>query len=696
VSAMTDRYGKLRIESAHGDRERLFRRELSWLDWNARVLAEAENPDQPLLERAKFLAIFSRNLDEFFQIRVAGLKNRLAVGLSAKGDEAPPGELIEKIRSRVLELIGLQEEIFLKHLGPALAAAGVRFCEWDELESKDRRDLREVFQDHLFPVLTPLAVDPAHPFPYISNLSLNLAVELHDRPDAEARFARVKVPNILPRFLTLDDGSRLVALEQVIAAHLDELFPGMGVLSCAPFRVTRDGDIDIEAEETDDLRAAIESGVVRRLRMSDAVRLEIDENMSERSRNLLAGELRLSASDLYELKGPLDLGGLIALSQLDRPDLKDPTWRPVTAKALRPDAGASQVDFFERMRERSILVHHPYEAFESSVDAFLAQAADDPRVLAIKHTLYRTAGSENPFLHHLTRAALSGKQVVTLVELKARFDEEANIEWARTLERAGVHVVYGLVGLKTHSKVILVVREEDDGIRRYCHVGTGNYNPETAGLYEDLGLFSSDPDLGADLSQLFNQLTGFGRPLAFRKLRVAPYQLRAWLLGQIREQTEAGERGMISLKVNNLSDPEIIEALYSASRAGVKVQLMVRSVCCLRPGVLGRSENIQVRSVVGPFLEHSRIFRFGPAGEQGQHFIGSSDIMPRNLDRRVEVMVAVEESELSCQLDEIFEIHLHPDASRWELSSDGSWAFEAGKWHPQQRMRESASGLIST
>ncbi len=681
-----------RIDSAHvhSASGRRFARELSWLDWNARVLAEAEDETRPLLERTKFMAIFSRNLDEFFQIRVAGLKDEIAAGIEPTGGELPPAELLRRIRSRTLELVTHQEELFTKHLRPALAGADVRFVEWSELSGSDRRSLRHVFREQLFPVLTPLAVDPAHPFPYISNLSLNLAVELAGTDGAETRFARVKVPNILPRFVSLEDGGRLVALEQVIAAHLDSLFPGMAIMDCAAFRVTRDGDLDIADGEFDNLREAIESGLVRRRRMSHAVRLEIEEGMSERIRNLLAHELGLEADDLYEMHGPLDLAGLGALSRLDRPDLKDATWRPITPKALRPEVGASKTDFFAKLREGDVLVHHPYEGFETSVAAFLAQAADDPQVLAIKHTLYRTAGAENPFVHHLARAAREGKQVATVVELTARFDEEANIEWAQTLEEAGVHVVYGMVGLKTHAKTLLVVREEEDGIRRYCHVGTGNYNPDTASLYEDLGFFSADPDLGADLSQLFNQLTGFGQPSVFRRLRVAPSQLRSYLLDQIRQETDAGSKGEIAIKVNNLSDPEIIAALYAASRAGVRVDLIVRSVCCLRPEVPGLSENIRVRSVVGSFLEHSRIYRFGGEQSRRRHAMGSADLMPRNLDRRVEALVTVEDAELAKRLDDILEAHLHPDARCWTLCADGSWERSPGVWHPQDRLQKDA------
>ena len=652
---------------------RYLNRELSWLEFNRRVLAMAEDPSIPLLERLKFLAIFSRNLDEFFQVRVAILQAERESGV---GSTSPDGLTAEQqlaaVRERVLQLTHVEQEIFRKELRPALTAAGLEICDWEHIGPSDRDHLSAVFQQKIFPVLTPLAVDPAHPFPYVSNLSFNLAVLVRNPESRAVRFARIKVPPLLGRFIRLPDGDQIVPIEQLIAAHLDRLFPGMEIESHCPFRVTRDADLDIEGDDAENLLLAVELGVKRRRRLSDAVRVEADRSMSMEVRDLLLEELELDESDLYVRHTLLDLSALWDLYQVDRPDLKREPWTPRSVPAFTP-SGDEPVDVFQRLREGEVLVHHPYDSFESSVQTFLACAAADPDVMAIKHTLYRTSsGPENPIGRTLIRAAQAGKQVVTLVELQARFDEEANIEWARTLEQAGVHVMYGLVGLKTHGKIMLVVRREGDQIRGYCHIGTGNYNPVTARLYEDVGILSADPALCADLTELFNQLTGYSLEPQLRRILTAPESLREGLIALIREEMEAPD-GHIVIKVNNLSDPTLIDALYEASAAGVRVDLIVRSICCLRPGVPGLSEGIRVRSVVGRYLEHSRIFRFGSAERGYRYLLGSADLMPRNLDRRVEVVTPVENPELQARLEEILELLLADDALAWE-QDDHVWS----------------------
>ncbi|MGH0033066.1 MAG: polyphosphate kinase 1 [Myxococcota bacterium] len=651
---------------------RYLNRELSWLEFDRRVLAMAEDPALPLLERVKFLAIFSQNLDEFFQVRVALLQAELESGVTATpADGMTPEQQLDAIRERVVELAEVEQQIFKKELRPALAAAGLEICDWERIGKRDRKHLAAFFDKRIFPVLTPLAVDPAHPFPYVSNLSFNLAALVRNPKTGTVRFARIKVPPLLGRFIPLPDGDQIVPIEQLIAAHLDQLFPGMEIVSHCPFRVTRDADLDIESDDAENLLLAVESGVKRRRRLSDAVRVEADKSMSAEVRDLLLEELELDENDFYVRHTLLDLGSLWELYRVERPDLKAESWasRPVATLSA---PGEEPFDVFERLRQGDVLVHHPYDSFDSSVEAFLAHAAADPDVLAIKHTLYRTSsGAENPIGRTLMRAAQNGKQVVTLVELQARFDEEANIEWARTLEQAGVHVVYGLVGLKTHGKVMLVVRREDDQIRGYCHVGTGNYHPVTARLYEDVGILSADPDLAADLTELFNQLTGYSLEPKFRRILRAPDSLRSGLIELIRQEMAVRD-GRIVIKVNNLSDPALIDALYEASSAGVKIDLIVRSICCLRAGVPGLSENIRVRSVVGRYLEHSRLFRFGSAKRGRRYFLGSADLMPRNLDRRVEVVTPVEAPELKARLEEIFDLLLADDALAWELE-DHAW-----------------------
>jgi polyphosphate kinase len=644
---------------------RYLNRELSWLDFNARVLALAEDSALPLLERAKFLAIFSQNLDEFFQVRVSALKDQIDSGLRLTSpDGLGQVDQLRAIRVRVDELVTRQAAVFTKEIAPALEQAGIRFSSWDDLDAADRNHLDAVFEERIFPVLTPLAVDPAHPFPYISNLSLNLAIMVRDPALGEDRFARVKVPPLLPRFVALPDGERFVPLEQVIAAHLDALFPGMQVLGHHVFRVTRDTDFEL-SDESEDLLSAIEVVLQQRTKFGRSVRLEVDTSMTSEVLDLLCRELELTPAEVSVIDAPLDLGGLWSLYELPRDDLKYPPWRGVVPPGLEGD------DIFADIRAGDVLVHLPYESFAASVEAFVAAAARDPRVLAIKQTLYRAGGDEAGIVASLAKAAREGKQVVTLVELKARFDEQANIERARSLEQAGVHVVYGLVGLKTHCKVLLVVRQEADGIRRYCHVGTGNYNPKTATLYEDLGVFSADPALGADLSELFNYLTGYGRPRALRRLIVAPSSLRPELTRRIAEQARPG--GRIVMKMNALVDPELIDAFYDANQKGAEIDLLIRGICCLRPGVPGLSEHIRVRSIIGRFLEHSRIFRFGPREGPAEYLIGSADLMPRNLDRRIEALLTVTGPTLQARLEEILEVGLADDVGAWELTSDGTW-----------------------
>jgi polyphosphate kinase len=646
-------------------------RELSWLQFNERVLALAEDDDLPLLDRVKFLAIFSQNMDEFFQVRVAGLKDQLATAdrIGRSADRQSPADQLRAIRAEVQTLVRRQQRAFLGGVEPALADAGIAVIDWSALGDDDRRELIVEFEERIFPVLTPLAVDPGHPFPYVSSLSLNLAVSVRDRQTDERRFARVKIPPLLPRFVALRDGTRFVPSEQVIAAHLGALFPGMEIESHAAFRVTRKADLALE-EDAQDLLEAVELEL-RRRRFGRAVRLEIDRAMPEASRELLVRELEISPDDVYLVDGPLDLSGLWAVNALDRPELKSAPFAPVTASPLADVAGNAP-DLFAVLREGDVLVHHPYDSFATSVVAFVQQAAADPKVLAIKQTLYRTSG-DSPIVRALIDAVERGKQVVVLVELQARFDEQANIVWARALERAGVHVVYGLVGFKTHTKTALVVRDEGDRMRRYCHVGTGNYNPQTARVYEDVGLLSADEELGADLSDLFNSLTGFSRQSQYRRLLVSTTSLRRGLAEMIRAEIGAApEERRIVMKMNNLVDPEIIDVLYEASGGGVPIDLIVRSVCCLRPGVPGLSETIRVRSIVGRYLEHSRIFAFG-GGERQRFFMGSADLMPRNLDRRVEAVTPITQPDLKARLANILEVNLADDTLAWSLGPDGAW-----------------------
>jgi polyphosphate kinase len=649
---------------------RYLNRELSRLDFDERVLAMAEDPKLPVLERVRFLAIFSQNLDDFFQVRVAGLKEQVLAAVAvASPDGMSPLEQLRVIRTRVEGLVDRQVGLFNRDIVPALAEAGITLVRAADVTKRELSQLHTVFRQQIFPVLTPLAVDPGHPFPYISHLSLNLAVMVRDPQRHQQRFARVKVPPVLPRFIPLVEGQRYVPLEDVIAIHLQALFPGMEVVAHHPFRVTRDGDLDDVDSDAEDLLAAIQTELRRRRRHARVVRLEVDPGMTPEVLELLTRELELQPSDVYQADGLLDLGSLHALFALDRPDLKEEPWTPTTQPRLR-GLGAEVPDLFAVLRAGDVLAHHPYDSFATSVEAFIDHAASDPDVLAIKQTLYRTSGPGSPIVRALIRAAERGKQVAALVELKARGDEQANIGWARALEEANVHVVYGLVGLKTHAKVTLVVRREGKHIQHYLHVGTGNYNPSTAHAYEDVSLLSADADLGADVTELFNMLTGYSRQHRYRKLLVAPTSLRANITQLIEREGKPG--GRIIIKVNNLIDPPIIDALYSASQAGAQVDLIVRSMCSLRPGVPGLSERIRVRSIVGRFLEHSRILVFGD-GVDAEYYIGSSDIMQRNLDRRVEAVAPVSDRNLRERLSQILEMSLADDVLAWELCSDGRW-----------------------
>jgi len=649
-------------------------RELSWLEFNARVLYEARDPRNPLLERAKFLAIFASNLDEFFQVRVAGLKQQVAATGSAVGGLSPDGrtstEQLALIRERVASLVAEHGALFAQ-LRRDLSEAGVRIVDYDAIPVHHAR-LRERFLEEIFPVLTPLAVDPGHPFPYISTLSLSLALSVRDPESGERGFARIKVPPILPRFVEAEPGT-FVPIEQVIAANLDTLFAGMEVLDAHLFRVTRNADIAIEEDEADDLLLAIEEEL-RRRRFGAAVRLEVDRAMPGGTRQLLIRGVGAAAEDAYEIDGLHDLTALFELTALDRPDLKVEPWTPVTPPRLVPPDEDEPVDVFAAIRAGDILVHHPYESFTASVERFIAQAADDPDVLTIKQTLYRTSG-DSPIVRDLIRAAEKGKQVVVLVEIKARFDEEANIVWARKLEQAGAHVVYGLVGLKTHSKTALVVRREGSSLRRYVHIGTGNYNSKTARLYVDLGLLTCRPEIGADVTDLFNVLTGLSRQRQFRRLLVAPDTLRSRVLDLIEREighVTAGRGGHIVFKVNAIVDPACIEALYRASAAGVEVDLITRGICSLSPGLAGHSDRIRVRSVVGEFLEHSRIFGFANGGAQ-EWYIGSADLMERNLDRRVEAVVPVDDADARARISFVIDTALADDVNSWQLGADAVW-----------------------
>ncbi|WP_280397041.1 RNA degradosome polyphosphate kinase [Nocardia carnea] len=658
--------------------DRYLNRELSWLDFNARVLALAEDGSLPLLERAKFLAIFASNLDEFYMVRVAGLKRRAETGLSVRSaDGRSPSEQLALIAARTQDLAVRHAEVFLTEVLPALTAEGIEIIDWADLHEAERERLSAHFQDQVFPVLTPLAVDPAHPFPYISGLSLNLAVTVQDQSTGGEHFARVKVPDNVDRFVRVrrpgtGNGASIAAflpMEALIAAHLDQLFPGMTVVEHHSFRITRNADFEVDEDRDEDLLQALERELARR-RFGSPVRLEVSDDMTEHMLDLLLRELEVDPADVIQVPGLLDLSCLWQVYGVDRPNLKDAPYVPATPPAFGERETPRNV--FAALREGDVLVHHPYDSFSTSVQRFIEQAAADPQVLAIKQTLYRTSG-DSPIVNALIDAAEAGKQVVALVEIKARFDEQANIKWARTLEQAGVHVVYGLVGLKTHCKTCLVVRREGSTIRRYCHIGTGNYNPKTARLYEDVGLLTAAPEIGADLTDLFNSLTGYSRKADYRNILVAPHGIRAGIISRIDREIElarAGADARIRLKANALVDEQVIDALYRASQAGVPVQIVVRSICGLRAGVPGMSENIEVRSILGRVLEHSRLLNFKA---QDEFWIGSADMMHRNLDRRVEVMAQVKDPKLRERLDGILESALHPMTRCWVLDPDGNW-----------------------
>ncbi len=677
-------------------------RELAWLDFNARVLFEARDERNHLLERVKFLAIFAGNLDEFFQVRVAGLRQQVEAGKAARSpDGRTAGEQLTAIRAHVLGLVADQAAIYLS-VRHKLAAEGIEIVEYASIP-EHHEALRQRFLDEIFPVLTPLAVDPGHPFPYISTLSLSIAVGLRDPETGDSHFARVKVPQILPRLLEVEP-SHFVLIDQIIEANLDALFTGMEIVEHHLFRVTRNADLALEEDEADDLLMAIEEEL-RRRRFGEAVRLEVERSMPEATRALLLRGLGLGEQDSYEIRGMLDLTGLWAIAELDRADLKPLPWTPVTPPRLVPPDEDEPADVFAAIRAGDILVHHPYESFTASVERFITQAADDPDVLTIKQTLYRTSG-DSPIVQSLIRAAERGKQVVVLVEIKARFDEEANIIWARKLERAGAHVVYGLVGLKTHSKTALVVRREGSGLRRYVHIGTGNYNQRTARLYVDLGLLSCRAELGADVTDLFNVLTGLSRQRQFRRLLVAPHSLRARFLDLVEREighAAAGRPARIVLKLNAIVDVAVIEALYKASMAGVDIELIIRGACSIQPGLPGISDRIRVRSIIGEFLEHSRIWSFEHGGER-EWYIGSADLMDRNLDRRVEAVTPVEDHEAQGRLTRIIDVMLADDRRSWQLLPDATWvrtevlAGRAGTIDTFEVMKEEAlaAGEVST
>ncbi len=658
---------------------RFSNREMSWLNFNARVLALAEDRRQPLLERMKFLSIFASNLDEFYMVRVAGLKRRLEMGLGVRSpDGLTTRETLTLIAERSRELLARHARCFLADIEPALAAEGVRILSWDHLDADKQAELTEYFHSKIFPVLTPLAVDPAHPFPYISGLSLNLAVLVREPGSEVDKFARVKVPNNVARFVAVRqtaEAAEYLPIEELIAAHLSALFPGMQIMQHHLFRVTRNTDFEVDEDRDEDLLQALERELVRR-RFGPAVRLEVAENIDDEVLALLTSEIDVQAEEVLRVPGLLDLTALWQIYDVDRPTLKEKPFVPATHPRLVD--GETPKSVFATLRDGDVLVHHPYESFATSVQRFIEQAAADPNVLAIKQTLYRTSG-DSPIVDALIDAAVAGKQVMVLVEIKARFDEQANIKWARALERAGCHVVYGLVGLKTHCKTSLVVRQEGGSLRRYAHIGTGNYHPKTARLYEDLGLFTADERICSDLTDLFNVLTGYSRQTEYRTLLVAPQGLRPGLLARIEREIDnarAGRPAHIQIKCNHLVDELLIDALYRASHAGVRIELMVRTFCTIKAGVPGLSENITVRSILGRFLEHSRIFYFANDGEP-EYWIGSADLMHRNLDRRVEVLTQVTGTNAD-QLRSTLDLAFDPDTAAWELQGDDRWVRGGG------------------
>ena len=673
--------------------DRYFDRELSWLKFNQRVLELAEDEDQPLLERCNFAAIFASNLDEFFMVRVAGLKRRIDTGIAVTAASGlSPRQQLRAISEQAHRLQNEHAHYVTEKLLPALADEHIVLLSWDRLTTTEQERLSRYYRQQVFPVLTPLAVDPAHPFPYISGNSLNLAVLVENPNSGKSHFARVKIPGNMPRLVPVDDltdeESReerfgFITMENLIIAHLESLFPGMIIKEARSFRVTRNEDIDVEEDDAENLLNAMEKELLRR-RFGPPIRLEISDATSPFLSQLLADQLGVNPEEVYRLPAPLDFTVLFELQSLDRPDLKNRPFIPTTNRQIAEVESSRAQDIFAAIRERDILLHHPYDSFSTSVQAFLAQAAADPRVLAIKQTLYRTS-SNSPIIDALIDAAHAGKQVLALVEIKARFDEDANIAWARKLERAGVHVVYGIVGLKTHCKLIEVVRQEQDGLKRYCHVGTGNYNPKTARLYTDLGLLTCDPVVGQDLTRLFNQLSGYAPKSSFHRLLVAPRTVRTGLIQRIRREEDAakaGKEAWIKIKVNSLVDEKTIDALYRASQAGVKIDIVERGICALKPGVPGMSDNIRVRSILGRFLEHSRIYAFcnsdGPQIGEGpisgpEVWIGSADLMHRNLDRRVEALVRVTAPEQIDELIRYVDLQMSDTTASWHMQPDGTY-----------------------
>lgn len=674
-------------------KDRFFDRELSWLKFNQRVLECAENEDMPLLERANFAAIFASNLDEFFMVRVAGLKRRIDSGIAVPSAAGlSPRQQLRAISETAHRLQDEHAHYTIDTILPELEKERIVLLTWDKLTSSEQERLSRYYRQQVFPVLTPLAVDPAHPFPYISGGSINLAVIVENPASGKSHFARVKIPGNLPRLVPVDDMTDeeskderygFIAMEKLIAAHLESLFPGMIIKEARSFRVTRNEDIDVEEDDAENLLNAMEKELLRR-RFGPPIRLEITDTTSPFLSQLLADQLGVSQDEVYRLPSPLDLTVLFELGSVDRPDLKNRPFVPTTNRQIAEVESSRAQDIFAAIRERDILLHHPYDSFSTSVQAFLAQAAADPKVLAIKQTLYRTS-SNSPIIDALIDAAHAGKQVLALVEIKARFDEDANIAWARKLERAGVHVVYGIVGLKTHCKLIEVVRQEADGLRRYCHVGTGNYNPKTARLYTDLGLLTCDPVVGQDLTRLFNQLSGYAPKSSFHRLLVAPRTVRTGLIQRIRREEDAaraGKEAWIKIKVNSIVDEKTIDALYRASQAGVKIDIVERGICALEPGVPGLSENIRVRSILGRFLEHSRIYAFcnadGPQIGEGpasgpEVYIGSADLMHRNLDRRVEALVRVTAPEQIDELIKYVDLQMADSTMSWHMQPDGTY-----------------------
>jgi polyphosphate kinase len=655
--------------------DRFSDRELSWLAFNNRVLDLAKDAKRvPLLERAKFLAIFSSNLDEFYMVRVAGLKRRIAAGVAVPTVSGlMPREVHLAILNRTRELVTEQARVFQEDVRPALVKEGIEILRWDELTATEKDRMDELFAERIFPVLTPLAVDPSHPFPYISGLSINLAVLVRNPETGIRQFARVKVPTMLSRFITLAEG-RYVALEDVIAHHLDQLFSGMQVVGHHIFRVTRNEDVEVEEDDAENLLLALEKELLRRKVGRPPVRLEVEDDMDPKMLELLISELDISPREVFHLPGPLDLRGLFSLADIDRAELKYPAFLPSTHPHLAEVETAKPADMFAALKQRDVLLHHPYDSFATSVQRFIEQAADDPHVLAIKQTLYRTSG-DSPIIDALIEASEAGKQVLALVEIKARFDEQANIAWARRLEQHGCHVVYGLLGLKTHCKLSMVVREEPDGLHRYAHIGTGNYNPKTARLYEDIGLLTANPIVTEDIGRLFNHLSGMTQETQYKRLLVAPHGIRNGLIDRINHEIanhQVGKPAGIKIKVNSIVDEATSDALYRASRAGVPVDLWVRGICTIRPGVPGLSENIRVRSILGRFLEHSRLFWFANDGSPSVG-IGSADLMHRNLDRRVEVLASITNPAHVAEIDELFKMAFDDGTASWWLQPDGTW-----------------------